>query len=64
MTLYRICLIAADGSLHHESEIDCQHDDAAIDHAGSLNHPHEIQVWEGRRLVAHFPDEEISPSGP
>ncbi|MGH1571251.1 hypothetical protein ACRAWG_11850 [Methylobacterium sp. P31] len=37
--------------------LDCDHDDAVIDHAGSLNHPHEIQVWEGKRLVARFPSE-------
>jgi hypothetical protein len=33
-------------------------DDAAIDHAGHIGHPHEIKVWQGERLVAHFPPAE------
>lgn len=57
ITLYRICLMAADGSLHEESELDCEHDDVAIDHAGRLDHPHEICVWEGERLVVRFRSE-------
>ena len=31
------------------------HDDDAIDHAGRLDHPHEIQVRQEDRLVARFP---------
>jgi hypothetical protein len=31
-----------------------EHDDAAIDHAGGLDHPHEMTVWDGERLVARF----------
>jgi hypothetical protein len=57
MPLYRICLKAADGSFHDDWEMDCEHDDDVIDHAGWLDHPHEIQVWEGERLVARFPSE-------
>ncbi|HVM98567.1 MAG TPA: serine hydrolase domain-containing protein [Caulobacteraceae bacterium] len=30
-------------------------DDHAIDHAGRIGHPHEIKLWQGERLVAHFP---------
>jgi hypothetical protein len=41
--------------------LDFEHDDAAIDHAGWLDHPHEIQVWESERLVAHFPSETPLP---
>ncbi|MGH1573807.1 hypothetical protein ACRAWG_28100 [Methylobacterium sp. P31] len=63
MTFYRICLLAADGSTYAESELDCEHDDVAIDYAGRLNHPHEIQVWEGERLVARFPSE-TAPRSP
>ena len=29
-------------------------DDHAIDHAGRIDHPHEMKVWQGDRLVAHF----------
>jgi hypothetical protein len=35
--------------------IECAHDDAAIDHAGALDHPHEIEVWQGERRVTRFP---------
>jgi hypothetical protein len=49
--------MAVDGSLHQESELDCDHDDAAIDYAGRLDHPHEIHVWDGERLVARLPPE-------
>jgi hypothetical protein len=63
MTLCRICLMAADGSLHAESKLDCEHDDAVIDHAGRLDHPHEIRVWEGERLVARFPSK-MAPHSP
>lgn len=54
MILYRICPMTADGSPDEEIEIDCEHDDAAIDYTGWLNHSHEIQIWNGQRLVACF----------
>jgi hypothetical protein len=48
--------------LHDETGRVCEvhadlfaHDDHAIDHAGSLAHPHEINVWQGKRHVARFP---------
>lgn len=65
MPLYRICLMTADGTLDEESEVDCEHDDAVIDLAGSIDHPHEIHIWESERLVARFPSELVfrSPFG-
>ena len=59
MALYRISLLAAGtDSPRGDGKIDCEHDGlAAIDHAGAFDHPHEIHVWEGERLVAHFPSE-------
>lgn len=57
MPLYRLCLMAMDGSLHEERELHCAHDEAAIDQAGWVDHLHEIRVLEGERLVACFPDE-------
>ncbi len=41
----------------HPSEVrkgDFASDDHAIDHARRLNHPHEIRVWRGKRLVAEL----------
>ena len=55
MARYRIELIAPDGSIHRRDAMDCAHDDDAIDRVGKLDYPHEIDVWEGERLVARFP---------
>jgi hypothetical protein len=30
-------------------------DDEAIDYAGGIDHPFEVTVWSGDRLVANFP---------
>jgi len=44
----------------NEAVVDKRHglfacDDDAIDHAGKIAYPHSIRVWQGERLVAHFP---------
>ena len=52
---YRISLLAEDGSLAGEHVVDCEHDDAAIESAGDIDHPLEMSVWDGERLVASFP---------
>lgn len=55
MAPYRIELHDEDGRVH---KIEIEHfdeDDDAIDHAGSLGHPHEINVWQDQRHVARFP---------
>ncbi len=48
--------------LHDEAGRVCEirtdlfaNDDDAIDHAGGLAHPQEINVWQGDRHVAQFP---------
>lgn len=55
MAPYRVSLLTEDGSPHEERVIDCEHDDEAIDRAGEIQHPHEIDVWQGNRHVARFP---------
>ncbi len=35
--------------------MDCAHDDEAIDRAGELEHPLEIDIWQQDRHVARFP---------
>jgi hypothetical protein len=55
MAPYRITLLDQDGATSTEHLIDFEHDDAAIDHAGAIDHPHDIDVWRGKRRVAHFP---------
>ena len=55
MAPYNFDLYDEDGNLREVRTALFAHDDDAIDHAGRLPHPHEIKVWEGARLVAHFP---------
>ena len=54
MAIYKISLHGSDGAVIAESLSDFADDDAAIDHAGNIYHPHEINVWEGDRLVVRF----------
>jgi len=57
MAPYTIDLHAPDGSVGERRTIWFIHDDEAIDHAGQIDHPHAIRVWQGGRMVAHFPPE-------
>jgi hypothetical protein len=52
---YTIDLYDERGNLRERRTLYLAHDDAAIDRAGWLDHPHEINVWQGDRLVAQFP---------
>ena len=54
--LRQFVLSGEDGSDWVESHLDVGSDDAAIDYAGvcEIDHPHQIDVWEGERLVARF----------
>ena len=55
MKLYAINLHAPDGTVAEQHTQLFADDDAAIDHAGAIDHPHEMTVWQAGRLVAHFP---------
>jgi len=61
MAPYTIDLHDADGSRREARTHTFAHDDEAIDHAGAIDHPHEIKVWRGERLVAHFPPVSTPP---
>lgn len=54
MAAYRILLHDERGDPVHELVHDFPDDDAAIDHTGSLDHPHLMHVWQGERHVAEF----------
>jgi len=54
MAPYRIDLHDQDDAVTAQHHGMFEHDDAAIDHAGRLGHPHSMRVWQGDRLVAHF----------
>jgi hypothetical protein len=55
MAPYRITLFDTEGDAQEEHVIEFPQDDDAIDHAGSINHPHAIVVRQGERQVASFP---------
>lgn len=55
MAPYRIDLHDENGIVREEHTQLFARDDDAIDEAGRMAHPHEIKVWQGERLVAHFP---------
>lgn len=63
MSHYRISLLDADGVVGEERALEFERDDDAIDHAGSIEHRHEIQLWRGERLVARFPPISTSWAG-
>jgi hypothetical protein len=45
----------ADGLIGEVRTAPFANDDAAIDHAGRIDHPHAMSVWRGDQLVAYFP---------
>jgi hypothetical protein len=55
MSLYRISLLDQQDLPQAEQIIDFEHDDDAIDHAGSIDHPYAIDVWQADRHVVLFP---------
>ncbi len=61
MAAYRVVFHGDDDEPVAESTFEHPHDDAAIDAAGRHAHPHAIKVWQGGRLVAHFPSEGRPP---
>jgi hypothetical protein len=54
VSTYRIDLLAPEGDLEDWRFVDRQDDDAAIDYARAIDHPHEMRVWDDQRLVAAF----------
>jgi len=55
MAPYAIDLHDQHGNVRERLTAVFARDDDAIDYAGQLQHPSEIKVWQGDRLVAHFP---------
>jgi hypothetical protein len=51
---YRIDLMGPDGFVESQRHVDFEDDDGAIDHAGFIDHPHEMFIWQGDRFVARF----------
>ena len=55
MVPYTIDLLNDDGSIDETLVVVFEHDDAAIDHVGSIDHRRAIEVRQGDRHVALFP---------
>lgn len=55
MAPYQISYFALDGSIVHSEQILFRDDDQAIDWVGASDHPHEIHLHQGERLVAKVP---------
>ena len=55
MAPYRIELHDEYDAIVGERHMLCAHDDEAIDRAGWIEHQHAMRLWQGDRLVAHFP---------
>jgi hypothetical protein len=55
MFRYQFQLLDGDGVAAAEHAGLFRNDDAAIDHAGWIDHPHALKVWRSGRLVADFP---------
>jgi hypothetical protein len=55
MTLYRIVFRDEDDQPFAESSVKLPDVDAAIEHSRRHHHPHEVEVWQGERLVARRP---------
>ena len=52
---YTIDLLNDDGSIDETLVVVFEHDDAAIDYVGGIDHRHAIEVRQGDRHVALFP---------
>ena len=61
MVSYTIDLLRHDGSIQETRIALFEHDDAAIDHVGGIDHPHAIDVSQGERHVARFPPWPLPP---
>lgn len=62
MALYRIELHDKSGGVREIRAQAFAHDDDAIDCAGAIAHPYEIEVWQDNRCVARFPPEPPPPA--
>ena len=59
MVPYTIDFLREDGSIHETRVVVCEDDDAAIDHAGGLDHQHAMEIRQGDRHVGLVPP--VSP---
>jgi hypothetical protein len=62
VALYKFTLLKPDRSTLRQFVVGWDSDDMALDYAGDLNYPDEIQVHQGERLVGVFAAQ-AHPSG-
>ena len=51
---YRAYLIGSDGHIIHRVELECADDEAANERAKLLVDRHDVELWDGPRMVAEF----------
>ena len=49
--LYRLFFLNAEGNFTRVLEIDVSGDETAMTRARALDHPHSVEVWQGKRKV-------------
>jgi hypothetical protein len=52
VTGYRVYTLGEDGHIVRRADIDCPHDEAAVERAQNLADGHAVELWEGTRLIA------------
>jgi hypothetical protein len=52
MADYKVYFVGGDGHFKGAADINCQHDQAALEHAAELAKGKEVQVWRRDRRVA------------
>lgn len=59
MSEYHLYLIENDGHIREPVKVlDCQRDETAVDEAKKFLNDHDVEIWEGARMVA-FVDSDI-----
>ena len=54
MPYYRAYIIGPDGHFANALDLDCEHDAAAIESAKQFVNGHDIEVWQGGRMVTRL----------
>jgi len=49
---YRVYTLGEDGHIVGRADIDCLHDEAAVERAQNLADGHAVELWEGTRRIA------------
>jgi hypothetical protein len=54
MRIYRAYILGGKGNILHRVDLDCHDDEAAKKQAKTLVDGHDVELWDGSRMVAEF----------